>query len=238
MLFAPKASLILLLAAPVLMAASPEDASEPEYTRLSLSGMGYAEQSIEFVTVSASTTTFSTSASGAMRGNAAAMARLRGQLARLGVARDDFQTASFNFEEGRSPEDVDGERPRGYLVRHQLTVTLRNPDNVGAAMDAMVEAGAKNLSINRYWGYSRDVDPQSLKRARAEAIQDAQTRANDYAQSVGMRIRRIVSINDQGGYTRQMQPAMMITAPRAPTQIDTRPATVLASVNMVFELEK
>lgn len=233
-----KLALLAVFVPLALGAASIDDADE-RYTRLTLNGTGYAEQATEYVTLTAGTDTFSTSASRAMSENARDMASLRSKLARLGVAEADFQTGNFRFQQGRDPDDEDGsDRARGYIVEHQLNVTVRDVDNLGKAMDALVGAGAKNLSINRYWGYREEPSPESLKRARADAIRDAQAKADDYARALGMRIRRVVSVSDGGGYTRDRPAPAMIAARDVATQIDTRPATVLASVGMVFELEK
>ena len=171
--------------------------------------------------------------------NARDMDRLRAKLADLGVAKADFRTAQFRLEEGRDPMDDDGDRARGFSVQHQLTVMVRDTDNVGKVIDAMVSAGAKNVQVGNYWGYSGDdVSPAKLKLARADAIKDAQTKANDYAIALGMKVRRVVSISDQGGYARhQPAPAARLDV-AAGTTIDTRPATILASVGMVFELER
>lgn len=235
-----KLKLAFCVAIPVLLGAavSSEEAESP-YTRLSLSGTGYASQTTEYVAVSAAAETFSTSASRAMSENASDMSRLRSRLGDLGVAKDDFRTANFNFQKGSDPDDNDGDRAQGFIVQHQLAIIVRDPDKSGPIMDALVDAGAKNLSVNRYYGYSQEVSPQALKDARARAIRDAQAKANDYAGALGMRVRRIVSINDQGGYAQDRPmpvPAARIDA--AATSIETRPTTVLASVSMVFELAK
>ncbi|MFT4025914.1 MAG: SIMPL domain-containing protein [Novosphingobium sp.] len=232
--------LVLLGLVPLLLGATLSgDDAEAKFTRLSLSGKGYATQAAEFVTVSAATETFSTSASQAMSGNASDMNRLQARLGQMGVAKEDFRTANFAFRKGRNPDDEGGSsRTQGFVVQHRLAVTIRNPDKAGAIMDALVTAGAKNLSVNRYWGYSGEVRPEVLKEARAGAIRDAQTKADDYARALGLRVRRIVSITDQGGYSRDEPARMAPAAIDESTSIATRPSTVLASVGMVFELEK
>lgn len=235
-----KLKLAFCVTVPILLGAamSGEEAESP-YTRLSLSGTGYSSQTAEYVSVSAAAETFSTSASRAMSENATDMSRLRDRLGRLGVAKDDFRTANFNFQKGSDPDDNDGDRDRGFVVQHQLSIIIRNTDKSGAIMDALVDAGAKNLSVNRYWGYSQEVSPQSLKDARVRAIRDAQVKANDYAGALGLRVRRIVSINDQGGYAQDRpMPTAAMRADVGATSIETRPQTVLASVSMVFELAK
>jgi uncharacterized protein YggE len=49
-----------------------------------------------------------------------------------------------------------------------------------------------------------------LDQARAEAMATAMRRAELYAKAAGMRVKRIVSINESGGYTPpQPMPMMM-----------------------------
>lgn len=235
-----KVKIALCAGVPLLLGAtlSGDDPTSP-YTRLSLTGTGYSSQASEYVAVSAAALTFSTSASQAMRANATDIARLRDRLSRLGVAHDDFRTANFTFRKSSDPDDHDGDRAEGFVVQHQLAIVIRKPDSTGAVMDALIEAGAKDLSMNQYWGYSQEISPQVVKEARAGAIRDAQEKAADYARAMGMRIRRVVSINDQGGYSRnEPRPAARMIAADSATSIETRPATVLASVGMVFDLDK
>jgi uncharacterized protein len=235
-----KIKLALCAFVPLLLGATLDgvEVNSP-YTRLTLSGKGYASQSKEFVTVSAATQTFSTSASRAMSENATDMTRLRARLSQMGVANDDFRTANFAFNKGSDPEDDDGDRAQGFVVQHQLSIIVRDTEKAGMVMDALVGAGAKNLSVNRYWGHSEDIKPDVLKEARAGAIRDAQAKADDYARALGMRIRRVVSISDQGGYSRdEPMPAASMRVDAGATSIQTRPSTVLAAVGMVFELEK
>jgi uncharacterized protein len=229
----------LLCAVPLLIGAvGTESSDDSRFTKLSLSGTGYSSQIEESVTISAGTHTFSTSASRAMRDNAARMDKLRSQLERLGIAKEDFRTTGFRFQQESDPEDHDGDRDRGFGVTHQLSVVVRGPDKSGAVLDALVAAGATDLGVNQGWSYGSDINPTSLKKARNEAILDANTKAQDYARATGMRIRRIVSISDQQAYASAAPQARFGISEATGTQIDNRPKTVLASVGMVFELEK
>lgn len=229
----------LLCTVPLLIGAAETGGSDDSrFTKLTLTGTGYSTQIGESVTISAGTQTFSTSASRAMRDNAAVMDRLHGQLERLGIAKEDFRTSGFRFQQESDPNDHDGDRDRGFGVSHQLSVVLRNPDKSGAVLDALVAAGATNLGVDRGYSYGGDINPASLKQARNEAIQDAKAKAQDYASATGMRVRRIVSISDQQAYASAAPQTKFGIDEARGTQIDIRPKTVLASVGMVFELEK
>lgn len=235
-----KLKLAIVACVPLLFGATAlTNGDDEKYTRLSLSGVGYAAQDREFVTLSASTTSFSTDASRAMRDNAEDMNRLRDRLADMGVAKADFQTSQFTLQEASDPNDNGGDRARGFSVQHQLSIVVRDTDATGKVMDAIVNAGARNIQVGNYWGFSGDVSPDKLKEARAEAIRDARTKAQDYASALGMKVRRIVSISDGNGYSRsQPPPAARLDVVARGTTVDARPATILASVGMVFELER
>ncbi|MFM5954825.1 MAG: SIMPL domain-containing protein [Novosphingobium sp.] len=225
-----------LCALPLLIAASSTDTDDQSrYTRVTVSGVGYSSQIEETTTITAGTESFSTSASRVMRDNASSMDRLRSRLAGLGISKDDFRTASFQFRQGRNPEDKNDER--GFAVSHQLTIVVRDPDKVGQVLDALAGAGATNLGVQRGWGYGSDINPKSLREARGEAIRDAQAKAEDYARALNLKVRRVVSVNDQFSYVRDA-PATYNRIDAADTKIDKRPSTVLANVGMVFELEK
>jgi uncharacterized protein len=230
--------LVTLAAVPLLLGATLADgASDSRYTRLTLSGEGYSEQASEYVSVTAATQTWSSSASRAMDENAQDMSRLRSRLGQLGVEEADFRTADFSFQEAKDPDDDDGDRADGFAVQHRLSIMIRDTDSAGQIVDAMVRAGAKNLQINRHWGYMEQIDPRALRTARRLAIRDAMTKANDYAAALGMNVRRVVSVQDRhASVSDRPMPVMRIDA-SAGTEIETRPKTVLASVGVEFELQ-
>lgn len=222
-------------------AVSIDDASNP-YTRLSLTGMGYESQATEYLQIRASTGSFSTTPSRAMADNAQTMDRIRRKLEQLDIDQRDFRTSNFEFQKGRDPDDDpnNGREPRkGYNVQHSLSIVIRDSDKAGEIMDTLVDVGADNLSIQHGYGQSSDISPEKLKRARANAIKDAQAKADDYAKALGMRVRRIVQIQDGSGHLTD-RPVQYAAAPSvdARTQIATPASTVQAAVNIIFELEK
>ncbi|WP_169799513.1 SIMPL domain-containing protein [Novosphingobium lentum] len=232
--------LIALISAPLLLgAATAAENSDGRFTRLSLSGEGYSEQVAEFVSVNAATMTWSRSASSAMTDNAQGMSRLQARLEQMGVAKADFRTSDFSFQKARDPDEHDGQPAEGFAVRHRLSIVIRDADKAGKIMDAMVSAGVQDLSVNRSWGYADHIDAAALQSARALAIKDAMTKANDYAVALGMKVRRVVSVEDRSAYASDRpKPAMSFAADTASTPIQTRPQAVLASVGVEFELEK
>lgn len=234
-----KVGLLTLFAAPILISATNSGGNDSEYTVLSVSGVGHAtHQGTEIFTVAAGSSTFSPYPARAIRDNAAVLSRLREQLKDEGIDQRDISTSNFQFARRRDPDDDDGDRDIGYLTSQQLVVFVRNPDQAGAVIEAMVAAGATDVAVNnrRTWGADRPT-PAAESAARKMAVADARKKANDYAEALGMRIRRIVSIGDGGArVSGEPAPLSRNELAESATQIDNGESAVIASVNMQFEL--
>src|SRR3546814_7570648 len=74
---------------------------------------------------------------------------------------------------------------------------LRKIDKLGEVLDALVASGANQVN-----GPSFEIDqPEAVyDEARRAALEKAQQRARMYAKSLGMEVRRIVSISEGGGF--------------------------------------
>lgn len=110
-----------------------------------------------------------------------------------GVADKDIKTISFNIYPLRDYKNNDPNRIVGYQVDNMLSVTFRKIDSIGKGLQSAMNAGANNV-VGIYFSVS---DAESLKNeARAKAIQDAKTKAESMAQSAGINLGKIISINE------------------------------------------
>lgn len=225
-----------LIVAPFLIAASIDGDGEggaDQSTRLTVTGIGWDSQPVPFLQMGAGAENFSVDASDAMADNAAKLAQIRRRLARAGVDERDIRTSGLTLSPSTSRDD--GESVKGFQAHHMLDIILRQPDKAGVVLDALVDAGATDISGPRsYW----EASPAAAARARTAAIKDAMTRADVYATALGMKVRRIVSITDSSGYaTNQPQAAMAVDV--APgTRIDPGQSNVAVSIGAVFELSR
>ena len=132
----------------------------------------------------------------AMAGNATKMTAIIDAAKKAGVAEKDIQTSQLWLNPQFS---YTANRPRviGYEATNNVTVKVRDLKTIGAVIDAVVADGANNLS-----GISLQIDDPdaALDKARAEAVQKARARADAYAKAAGMSVRRLVSINESGGF--------------------------------------
>ena len=129
-------------------------------------------------------------------------------------------------------------RISGYTASNQVNVRFRDLASTGKILDALVAEGANQIS-----GPNLTIDkPEAaLDEARTKAVATARARAELYARSLGMRVVRVVSVSESGGYAPPPpMPPMVMMAERsqaADTRIDPGEQKVQVSVSMTFELQ-
>jgi uncharacterized protein YggE len=194
----------------------------------------------DMATMGAGVVTTAKTAKAAMEDNARKMSAAFVALKAAGIADKDMQTSGVQL----SPQYdyANGTRPRivGYQAANRVTLKLRKIDQIGAVMDALVAQG-----INEIDGPNFGIEnPEAmLDQARAEAMATALRRAEFYAKAAGLRVKRIVSINESGGYTPpQPMPMMMarvaMADAAAPTPVAAGEVNYSIQVSLQVELEK
>lgn len=183
-------------------------------------------------------------ASEAMAAQAESMTGVFAALRKAGVAEKDMQTSNFSLwprYDYHQIQDKDGSTHSeqhlvGYTASNQLTVKVRDLDNLGSTMDSLVKAGGNTFSgLN----FALDDDSEVRDEARKQAMTDARARAELYAQAAGLKIKRIVRITESGGY----MPSPMPMARMAEKSADSFSTPVAggevgysATVSVLFEL--
>jgi len=148
----------------------------------------------DIVTIGAGVTTEAPTAVEAMRLNAEQMNRVIERILALGVAEKDVQTTGVNLNPSYD-YDRDNQRQifRGYQVSNRVSIKLREVEETGAALDALVAAGATDLSGP---SFGIDDDEAAKETARASAVRRAQARAEAYARLYGYSGVRILAIGE------------------------------------------
>ncbi len=138
------------------------------------------------------------------------MNRVIAALKRAGIADRDIQTSNLSLnpvyaDMSRQPvSPLEQQIPRiiGYQVNNQVTVRQRDLANFGKTIDTLVAAGANQVNGP---SFSMDEPDGALDEARVDAMTKARARASLYAKAAGLRVLRILSINESGGYAPQPQ---------------------------------
>jgi hypothetical protein len=192
-------ALPLLLVAGLVLAGCATAPSTPEVKpQLTVSGTGLVRVSPDTASINLGVATQDTDVAQAVAASNLAAEAIITAVKNLGVAPEDVRTTYFNV----SPQpmyDQNGQ-PTGqtnYWVNNSLVVTLRQVDQLGAVLQAAVDAGANSIN-----GISFDLTDktQAEEQARQAAIADAQQRAERLATAAGTTLGEVFSIYT-GGYS-------------------------------------
>lgn len=229
-----------LAAAAVLVPAAAQAQTEKSGiagTRLDVSAHGDVRRVPDIAVISAGVVTNATDAAGAMQENANRMSRVLAALKRAGVADKDVSTSSislapqYRYVENQAPIVV------GYQASNQVTVRFRDIAKSGTILDALVKQGSNQIN-----GPTLTIDkPEAAQdEARVAAIKAARARADLYANALGMKVKRIVSISESDGYSGGPVPMLAMRsmdAAAAKTEIMPGEQSIGVNVSVVFELE-
>ena len=185
-------ALAALAMAGTAQAAEVQIAATGPVVELSITEQIEAEPDI--VNVGAGVVTDAPTAVEALRQNSVEMRKVIERIKALGVAERDIQTSGINLN-ARYDYDQRQQRQvfRGYQAMNQISVKLRNIDETGKVLDALVVAGATNLDGPRF---SLEDDAQAKARARATAMQRGREQALEYAQLAGYSGIRLLEVNE------------------------------------------
>jgi len=166
------------------------------------------------VTISAGVTTQAQTAQEALSQNSAQMQSVIDRLKSLGIAERDIQTTRINLG-ARFDYDQQAQKQvfRGYEASNQVRVKLRDTEEVGAVLDALVQAGANDINGPSF-SVSDDTGPKA--EARKRALERARTMALDYARVAGYSNVRVLQISEsvQGPAREYSADAIRVTGSR------------------------
>jgi uncharacterized protein YggE len=230
---------LLLATAGLPSAANAQQASITQTiagTRLDVNVTGEVTRVPDLALITAGVVTRAATAGSAMQQAAARMQRVRAALKTAGIDDRDIQTSNISLNPDYIYANNQPPRITGYSASNQLTVRFRDIGNTGKILDALVAEGANQIS-----GPNLTIDkPEAaLDEARAKAVASGRARAELYARSMGLRVARIVSVQESGGYAVPPPAPMVMMAERSSTdtKIDPGEQKLQVSLAMTFELQ-
>ena len=228
--------MIRVAAAVLLLAGAATAAAEQVPQTLTLSVEGKAARAPDLAEVSGGVVTLAPTAAAAMAANAARMTAVVAAVRRAGLADRDIQTSGLSLQPQYRYENNQPPALTGYQATNTVTLRIRRLPDTGRLLDALVAAGANQLSGPAFRIEAADT---ALDEARTAAVATGRARAELYAKAAGLHVRRIQSIGESGGspeprpiMVRAMMKSEAAEAPVAPGEV-----SLSISVTMVFELE-
>lgn len=160
---------------------------------ITVNGTGEARITPDMATIQLGVTTQAESATEAMSQNATRQTAVIAALADAGIEQADIQTSGLNlnpmvdYGENSAPTVV------GYQASNMVSVRVKEIDNLGQVMDAIVNAGANEIngiSFQREDGSDAEDD------ARRKAVEDARRKAEVLAEASGLTLGPVLSLRD------------------------------------------
>ena len=123
------------------------------------------------------------------------------ELEQLGIAEKDIQTSHYGIHYVRDrgpvmPEGFTPELTEEYHVSNMVQVTIRDVEKAGEVLDAVIRAGANQLH-----GVTYSVLDKSTwqSQARALAVIDAKSRAQELAELADVELGEVASVSEVVG---------------------------------------
>lgn len=250
------------------------DAVADGNTVLTLTGTSVVTRQADVVIFTAGVTTTGVTAEEALRANAVQMQAVLAAARKLGIPDKDIQTSQvsitpvmdtdynqYNFidaaaaaegaadavaeaAEAAVAEIMVPKVPKivGYQAANTVSIKQRKLGEFGKIIDALVKAGANRVNGPNFM---LEDSASTVEEARAGAIADARKRAEFYAAAAGLKVVRIVLINEgetsglsSTGGAREFgfMEAMAYDSYYIPTPVASGELTITGSIGMLFEL--
>lgn len=233
----PKTLAALALMLAFTLPAAPAPADE-ETATLTVHGEGRVSAAPDMATIRTGVETDGRTAAEALAENSAAATQMIESLKAGGVEDRDIQTGRLSVQPvyADNQRTRTGQRPEvvGYRVMNEVAVTVRDLDTLGRLLDRVVAAGANRIDSI---GFDMAESTGQADEARRRAVADARRRAEVLAGAAGVRLARILSINEGGGVVRPMQrDTMMMRAEAMDAPIERGEMEIGANVTVVWEI--
>lgn len=232
--------LALPFLAATALAAAPATAAEVQIAStgpiVELSVTESVEAEPDLVRIGAGVTTDAPTAVEAMRLNAQAMSAVVERIRQLGVPERDVQTTGISLG-ARYEYDQATQRQvfRGYQASNRVSIRLRDVQETGPVLDALVAAGATDLS-----GPEFTVEDSSAAKAQARtaAMDTLREQALAYARMAGYGDIRLLKI-EEGSAVQPPRPMMRMVAAEAAFDASTpvQPGLVEQAVTVTVTYE-
>jgi uncharacterized protein YggE len=183
--------LILVVAVSACTQVAPA-ASQQEMRKVSVNGTGKVYLTPDMATVRIGVQTRGDEADKAVSENNEIVQAVRDALSKYEIEDKDIQTSNFSVYPRTNYDDKGEITSISYVVNNQVSVTVRDLDDLGAVLNAVVDAGANNLH-----GIDFDVSDreEALNQAMVLAVENAQSRAETLAGAAGASLGEALTIS-------------------------------------------
>lgn len=170
----------------------------------------------------------------AMMQTAQASQAVVSRLKMMGIAEADMQTSNLSLHQVENYDRNNQPRIEGYRASNSLRVQVRDLDQLGSVLTAVLQDGANNFG-GLSFGLSEPRPAQD--QARQAAMKDALAKAALYAESAGVELGNVVSISEAGSHDAPMPMMRMEMAVGSDMAVEAGELSLNQQVTVVLELK-
>lgn len=154
------------------------------------------------------------------------------------IDKKDIQSQNLDIFENRVYESSSS-RIDGYRGNHSIQITIRNIDEAGKIIDHLTSIDGLLVNGGQY---INDDKTDTLEQAREEAFENAQQKAQKLAELAGMKLGKVVSINESVSGWSYYSPIayarnMDVSMEGASTEINPGEQEFSVQLNVVWEMK-
>ncbi|QLL24488.1 DUF541 domain-containing protein [Actinobacteria bacterium IMCC26103] len=214
----------------------PASAATPATRYVTVNSEGSVKVTPDAVRLNANVSVVTGSNKDALAKTSTVAAAVRAALTKSGITKGDIATASITVYPEYNYTQDKGSVLVGYRGSQSFLVTIKNAENAGAVVDAVVAAGGDDLQIQGVTPFVLD-SSNATESARANAVKNAKAKANSYAKLLGTKLGRVnylVENSSPVNYPPMM--AMAKSADSSATVVDLGQQDVTVSITIQWAL--
>jgi len=173
---------------------APAQAAEPD-RHVTVTGVGTISVVPDAVRFYPSVTALAATSKESLATASKTATALRATLKSEGIATKDIKSSNllvypeYNYTQDKGSVIV------GYRATQSFTVVIRKADTAGKVVEAVVNAGNENITINGIVPFITK-GSAAMEEARAAAVADAKSRAVSYAKLLGSSLGKVVYLQE------------------------------------------
>ncbi|ASY25607.1 SIMPL domain-containing protein [Candidatus Planktophila lacus] len=184
------AALIALTLVGGIAASLPAEAATTATRYVTVNSDGSVKVTPDAVRLNANVSVVAGSNKEALAKTSTSAAAVRAALTAAGIAKADIATQSISVYPEYNYTQDKGSVLIGYRGSQGFVVTIKNAENAGAVVDAVVAAGGDNLQIQGVTPFVLD-SSKATESARANAVKNAKAKAASYAKLLDTKLGRV-----------------------------------------------
>lgn len=150
---------------------------------------------------------------------------------KIGIGEKDIKTSNYNSSPDYTMPMRGGQTITGYTVSESVTITLTNITKANSVIDTITKDGAENISGPNL-AFLQSTQDALTQKARLQAIADAKNKAQALASAAGIRLGRVINIQENS-VPFPIRPMMLKTD--GPTQVNPGENTITETVTLSYE---